>query len=185
MVSSRSDISHINGNAPDHVKAFLADPTTLEDVSGQGQLVKGFGHDIISRMVVTEVSVNKKQEEPLKQEGRVVVKMKVEQDMVHGGLKIHGGCLAFIIDICTTFAMTALTLGTIGVKVTNVSLTLQLFYHSPAALGEDLRIVSTTLSVGGREFSARTEVWSDTHNRLVASGVHVKLTPSTPGISKL
>uniref|UniRef100_A0A0W0GA83 Uncharacterized protein n=1 Tax=Moniliophthora roreri TaxID=221103 RepID=A0A0W0GA83_MONRR len=91
------DIGKSSGIGQD--RAFLADPTTLEDVSGQGQLVKGFGHDIISRMVVTEVSVNKKQEEPLKQEGRVVVKMKVEQDMVHGGLRIHGGCLAFIIDM--------------------------------------------------------------------------------------
>ncbi|KAK7029372.1 hypothetical protein VNI00_014626 [Paramarasmius palmivorus] len=151
MISSRSDISRISGNASDHVKAFLADPTTLEDVSGQSQLVRGFGYDIISRMVVTEVSLNKKQDEPLREEGRVVIKMKVEQ----------------------------------GTKVVNVSLALNIAYHAPAGLGEDLRIVSTTLTVGGRAFSARTEMWSETHHRLVASGVHIKLTPSTPGVPKL
>ncbi|KAL0576597.1 hypothetical protein V5O48_005390 [Marasmius crinis-equi] len=101
MVSTNSDsvdISSITGDAPDHVKAFLADPTTLEDVSGQSQTVRGFGYDIIARMKVEEVSVTKKADEPQKLEGRVVVKMKVEQDMVHGGLHMHGGCSAFIID---------------------------------------------------------------------------------------
>ncbi|KAJ8087158.1 hypothetical protein PM082_005986 [Marasmius tenuissimus] len=183
--SDRIDISRIAGDAADHVKAFLADPTTLEDVSGQSQTVRGFGYDIISRMEVTEVSVTKKADEPSKQEGRVVVKMKVEQDMVHGGLNVHGGCSAFLIDTCTTLAMTALTLGTVGAKLPNVSLALDILYHAPAALGEDLRIVSTTLTVGGRAFSARTEMWSDTHHRLVASGVHVKLSPSQPRAPKL
>ena len=177
MVSRRSDkvdISRIAGDAPDHVKAFLADPTTLDDVSGQSQTVRGFGYDIISRMEVTDVSVTKKVDEPLKQEGRVVVKMKVEQgahlrsrsalrsrelkkclflqDMVHGGLNMHGGCSAFLIDTfvllesveyppensyssrCTTLAMTALTLGTVGAKLPNVSLALDILYHAPAAL---------------------------------------------------
>ncbi|KAG7097488.1 hypothetical protein E1B28_004830 [Marasmius oreades] len=185
MVSTPPDISRITGNAPDHVKSFLADPTTLEDVSGLSRTVRGFGYDIIARMEVTEVSVSKKMDEPLKEEGRVVVKMKIEQDMVHGGLHMHGGCSAFIIDTCTTLAMAALTLGTVGKKLSNVSLALNILYHAPAALGEELRIVSTTLTVGGRAFSARTEMWSDTHNRLVASGVHVKLSPSTGRTPKL
>lgn len=65
--------------------------------------------------------------------------------------------------------------------------------------GDQLRIVSTTLTLGARILSARTEVrkklenwipdfdslplsqiWSLVHHRLVASGTHMKMQPSLP-----
>jgi acyl-coenzyme A thioesterase 13 len=44
--------------------------------------------------------------------------------------------------------------------------------------GSKLRIVSSTLTLGARSMSARTEIWDATHQRLVASGVHVKMDAS-------
>ncbi|KAJ7839312.1 hypothetical protein B0H13DRAFT_1454238, partial [Mycena leptocephala] len=49
--------------------------------------------------------------------------------------------------------------------------------HSPATVGETLRIVNTTMTVGARALSARTEIWNATKHRLVASGVHIKMKP--------
>lgn len=68
--------------------------------------------------------------------------------------------------------------------------------------GDELRIVSTSLTIGGRAMSARSEVrillvafqnliilrkqiWNKTRNRLVSSGVHVKMESSvSPGGEK-
>lgn len=74
------DISGISGNASDEVKQTLSDAhaffnnrTLIGDVKGPI-----FGEAITRRVVVTEVSVDKKVEEPLKMEGRVVCEITVE-----------------------------------------------------------------------------------------------------------
>ncbi|THG97003.1 hypothetical protein EW026_g4925 [Hermanssonia centrifuga] len=43
-----------------------------------------------------------------------------------------------------------------------------------------LKIVNTTMALGGRVMTARAEIYDITHNRLVASGVHIKMPPSAP-----
>ncbi|KAF7368631.1 4HBT domain-containing protein [Mycena venus] len=134
---------------------------------------KGFGDSIIRRLVVTHASVDQKAEEPLKQEGRIVCELIVTEDMLNGGGNVHGGCSAFLIDVCSTFSILALQPGR-----PTVSQSLNIVYHSPATLGETLRIVNTTIAVGARAISARTEIWNATKHRLVASGVHIKMEPS-------
>ncbi|KAJ7768734.1 HotDog domain-containing protein [Mycena olivaceomarginata] len=159
------------------------DPTTLKVFSdipkyfGMNRRAKqgrpGFGDDIIRRLVVTHASVEKKVEEPLKQEGRVVCELIVTEDMLNGGGNVHGGCAALLIDVCSTLSLLAFQPG-----IHTVSQSLNVVYHSPATLGETLRIVNTSMTVGARAMSARTEIWNATKHRLVASGVHIKMQPS-------
>jgi len=176
------DVSRIAGNTPDHVKAligntsfFLAYARTLDGVKGPI-----FGESITKRVVVTEVSVEKKAEEPMKLEGRVVCELTVEDDMVNGGGNIHGGCSAFLIDMCSTMALLALGMTNTGEIQGSVSQSLNVVYHSPAGVGDRLRLVNTTMTLGSRAQSARTEIWNVTHHRLVSSGVHIKMQPSPP-----
>ncbi|KAF7326867.1 4HBT domain-containing protein [Mycena venus] len=133
----------------------------------------GFGDSIIRALVVTHASVDRKAEEPLKQEGRVVCELTVTEGMLNGGGNIHGGCSAFLIDVCSTLCLMAFKS-----DINTVSQSLNIVYHSPATLGERLRIVNTTMTVGTRAMSARTEIWNASKHRLVASGVHIKMKPS-------
>jgi len=179
----------IGGNASDDVKRFVGNMSAL--LHRRGQFADGnalprkkmFGEDIVDRMVVKEVSVIQKAEEPLKTEGRVVCEITVDEDMLNGGGNIHGGCSAFLIDVCTSIALMALGMAN-GAFSGSVSQSLNVVYHSPAALGDKLRLVNTTLTLGSRAQSARTEIWNDTHHRLAVSGVHIKMQPSASPSSR-
>ncbi|KAJ6542645.1 HotDog domain-containing protein [Mycena capillaripes] len=161
----------ISGNVePELLEAFADLPTMF----GLNRKEKpGFGDSILRALVVTEASIQKKAEEPLKQEGRVVCEIVVTEEMLNGGGNVHGGCSAFLIDVCSTMCLLAFQAG-----IHTVSQSLNIVYHSPATIGETLRIVNTTMTVGARALSARTEIWNATKHRLVASGVHIKMRPS-------
>jgi len=172
------DVSHISGNASDEVKKAFSSPASfLTRPEASGQI---FGASIVKKMVVTEISVDKKAEEPRKLECRFVLELTVGSDMVNGAGNIHGGCSAFLIDICSTLALAAYNMADLGHALPSVSQSLSIVYHSPATVGDRLRIVNTTMTVGSRAHSARTEIWNLTHHRLVSSGVHIKMQPSQP-----
>ncbi|KAH8830891.1 hypothetical protein DL96DRAFT_1668547 [Flagelloscypha sp. PMI_526] len=166
------DISSVEGNAHPEVKRMLAQPY------GFGQEDTGFAGDIARRLKLVEASLIPKAEEPKKLEARVVFEIDAETDMLNGGGNIHGGCSAFLVDWCSTAALGAYTYETTGRPQWGVSQSISTVYHSPAAYGDKLRIVNTTLTVGSRVVSARTEIWNATHHRLVVSGIHVKMQPS-------
>ncbi|KAJ7817864.1 HotDog domain-containing protein [Mycena olivaceomarginata] len=134
----------------------------------------GFGDSIVEQLLVTHASVQNNSEDPTKKEGRVVCELVVTEEMLNGGGNIHGGCSALLIDMCSSLCLMVYQRGM------HVSQSLNIVYHSPATLGETLRIVNTTITVGARAMSARTEIWSATKHRLVASGVHIKMRPSKP-----
>ncbi|TFK44002.1 hypothetical protein BDQ12DRAFT_731952 [Crucibulum laeve] len=179
--SSDIDINAIAGNASGDIKHILGNPGAFfANRTGEEFSSPLFGESIQNRLVVTEISVDKKEAEPKKLEGKVVLEIDVVEDMLNGGGNIHGGCSAFLIDLCSTLCMAALSLTTTGNLNANVSQSLNIVYHSPAGLGDKLRLINTTLTLGARAHSARTEIWNATHHRLVASGVHIKMNPSTP-----
>ncbi|KAF9480193.1 hypothetical protein BDN70DRAFT_877948 [Pholiota conissans] len=181
------DVSTIGGNAPDEIKRLLGNPRAFWATflkPGQRPL-NSFGKAISDRMKVTELSIISKAEEPNKLEGRAVLELEVWEDMVNNGGNIHGGCSAFLIDMASTFALTVLNVYETGKVHPSVSQALNVVYHSPAAIGEKLRLVNTTLTIGKRAESVRTEIWNVTHRRLVASGVHIKMLPSPPPPPKL
>ncbi|PPR01588.1 hypothetical protein CVT26_013327 [Gymnopilus dilepis] len=174
--SSAVGRSHIAGNAPDDVKSFLENLLT----SPRTGRSPTFAESVERRLKVTEVSIQKKSEEERKTEARVVLELEVSEDMLNGSGNIHGGCSAFLVDLCSTLALIALGMANTGEVTRSVSQSLNIVYHSPAQLGDKLRLVNTTLTLGARALSARTEIWNVTHHRLAVSGTHVKMAPSIP-----
>ncbi|KAG2361452.1 HotDog domain-containing protein, partial [Suillus spraguei] len=114
---------------------------------------------LVPRLQPTEVSILSKTEEPEKLEGRVVFQAIVDEEMLNDGGHVHGGCTATIIDmhLLDNAHLCPCDLTT-GHGVFGVSQSLNTVYHSPALLGDKLRIVCTTLTVGSRIFSSRCEV---------------------------
>ncbi|KAL4256767.1 thioesterase PaaI family protein [Pleurotus pulmonarius] len=168
------EVSNIAGNASPELKAFVANPLWISNSD------TSFAIKIAKNIVVSEVSILPKNEEPLKKEARVVCEITVTQDMLNGGGKIHGGCSATLVDICTSYALIAYNMAVIGEATPSVSQAINMVYHSPADLGDKLKIVNTTMSVGARAMSARCEIWNVSQHRLVASGTHITMQPSLP-----
>jgi acyl-coenzyme A thioesterase 13 len=74
-----NDIAHISGNAAPEVKQTVAKPHLFFGMTSTSGKAKGFGDSIAARLVVTEVSIEKKAEEPQKREGRVVCELPVDE----------------------------------------------------------------------------------------------------------
>ncbi|KAF9076904.1 HotDog domain-containing protein [Rhodocollybia butyracea] len=172
MSSATNDIA---GNASEEVKDFLKH--TVNIFTGQRQ--KTFASSVLSRLILTEASLKNNAVEPQRKDSFIVYKITVDEDMINGGGNIHGGCSALLIDCCSSAAIIAMKLAQ-GAMSMDVSQSMNIIYHAPAAIGEVLRIVNTTMTMGKRITSARTEIWSETHHRLVASGTHIKMEPSAP-----
>ncbi|KAF8165902.1 HotDog domain-containing protein [Crassisporium funariophilum] len=176
-----SDVAHIAGNASVHIKRVLSNTEAFYANRFPDTIKKTiFCEALHERFKVTEVSITEKVDEPRKKEGRVVVELDVMEDMLNGGGSMHGGCTASLIDMCSTLALHALVMSETTSEYISVSQTMNIVYHSPAQLGDKLRLVNTTLTVGARAHSVRTEVWNATHHRLVASGSQIKMVPSAP-----
>ncbi|KAI0068496.1 hypothetical protein BV25DRAFT_1329 [Artomyces pyxidatus] len=165
--STSQTATDIAGTAPDQAKQRVANSLV-------NMAAFGFVCTFPEKLHVTEVSIGKNTEEPAKTEARVVCEVVVEEEMLNALRVMHGGCLAFFIDICGTLPSTAL-LGHSG-----VSLNISVSYHAPAKVGDKLKIISTTLSNGARVTSTRGEIWNVTTKRLVASGVHTMMEQSVP-----
>ncbi|KAG2073638.1 hypothetical protein BDR04DRAFT_1094596 [Suillus decipiens] len=186
------DASQVEGNASPDIKHSLLAALQYMQLSHVSQSTSkslgSFEAEFASRLQLTEVSILSKAEEPEKLEGRVVLQAIVDEEMLNDAEHVHGGCTATMIDMhicsCSTMPIFVLTASTTGHGVFGVSQSLNIVYHSPALLGDKLRIVSTTLTVGSRILSSRSEIWNVTRHRLVASGVHIKMVPSEPKASE-
>ncbi|KAG2013046.1 hypothetical protein CC2G_009984 [Coprinopsis cinerea AmutBmut pab1-1] len=180
--SFQFDVSKVAGNASVEIKERIGNIKEFfsKFVPEQYRDTPFFGRAIQDRFEITEVSVLRKPDEPSKLEGRVVVELDVEEDMINGGGNIHGGCSAWLVDMCSSLAMSAVNLTKEGKDYPSVSQAINMIYHSPASVGDRLRLINTSMSMGKRTTSARTEIWNVTHHRLVASGTHVKMMPSPP-----
>jgi len=96
---SSIDISRISGNASEKIKRYLSHPPSFFDIYAKGQLKHSFGHTIMERMDVQEISILNMAEEPSRKEGRVVCKVIVDEDMLNGDANLHGGCSCFLVDM--------------------------------------------------------------------------------------
>ncbi|KAF8510463.1 HotDog domain-containing protein [Hysterangium stoloniferum] len=167
----KPDPSSIQGNVPDELKLFV------DSLLGRFMVdsLRGFADDIGRRIKITEITVKPMENAPKKREGVVVCEIEVDEGMVNGGGNLHGGCSAYLIDMCTSLPIAAVSGGYAG-----VSQSLNMLYHAPAPVGTPLRIISKSIAVGARAMSSRGEIWDTKNSRLVASGVHVKMMPSSP-----
>jgi len=105
----------------------------------------------------------------------------VTEEFLNAGGFMHGACTAFLVDLCTTAAITGLH----SEHGSTVSLNLDITYHAPAVLNAPLRITSTTLAGGRRVYTARCEIWDTARNSLVASGVQLMMHQSPQTSAKL
>ncbi|KAI0769154.1 hypothetical protein BD413DRAFT_560142 [Trametes elegans] len=147
-----------------------------------------FAHSIGEKVMLKEVEVSRRTEDNRLQ-ARVVYQLKVEDDMLNQAQTMHGGCAAFLLDVCPSVPLALLAM--IQDKPADyTSQAMVMTFHAPAPRGATLNVMNTTVSLGSRTVSARAEIWDVTHRRLCVSGVLSKMapknaTPPVPGAVKL
>ncbi|KAG1801927.1 uncharacterized protein BJ212DRAFT_1253303, partial [Suillus subaureus] len=148
---------------------------------------RGFKAKFMSQLQLAEASVLPKAEEPDKLEGRTVLQVIVDEDMFNEVGTMHGGCLAMIIDmhvssthacLCSPMPIYVLRASTGIYGIFGVQQSLNIVFHPPAVLGNQLRVMSTTLTLGSWARSGHCEVWNVMRSRLVASAVYTNMVPS-------
>ncbi|KAJ4485350.1 hypothetical protein J3R30DRAFT_1344463 [Lentinula aciculospora] len=210
-------IDQITGNASPAIKrAFLNPGMVFPTLDHDGKYrVLGFAMEtIFQRVAVTDISSSNswggsqpssdgdpgEQRPEGSQVWSIILMCKVDvfPDMANNHHILHGGCTAFLIDMCSSLAVVALTMIMKSPDSTNVesfplkfdllSQSLNVVYHSPAPVGDSLRIVCTTMpstSESGSNVCVRTEIWSMHRHCLVASGVHTMMKMSTRSKSSI
>ncbi|KJA29567.1 hypothetical protein HYPSUDRAFT_60425 [Hypholoma sublateritium FD-334 SS-4] len=183
-LTEEQDVSHISGNVPPHIKRALSNPKAFYE-SRLERKIEGpvFFEGIQERLLVKEISVRPKSADAANFEGRVVVELDVEEDMVNTNGQLHGGCSATLFTTCSTLALHVPVM--FHSKEPNpyygaVSQSLNVIFHSPAQITDRIRVVATTLELGARSHSVTVEIWNMTHHRLVASGSEVKVVLAHP-----
>ncbi|EGO02137.1 hypothetical protein SERLA73DRAFT_120777 [Serpula lacrymans var. lacrymans S7.3] len=167
------DPREVPGNATPETKELVA--KWLHVFAGQQC---GFAHRVGKLLELTEVSIREKAEEPSRKEGRVVCEMTVSEDMLNVRGQIHGGCIIYLVDICSTLAASAMSFAAGGTGNPGVSQTINTTYHAPASLGDRIKLINTSITIGGRTATASTEIWDMTHRRLIATATQVKMQAS-------
>ncbi|KAF8590929.1 hypothetical protein K439DRAFT_1611583 [Ramaria rubella] len=177
------DVSQIRGNVSDSAK--------LKNVQAFRSMTVGddtpFAFHIGNKINMTEMDVSFHEEAPGRLQARVVCEIWVEKCMLNTVGIIHGGCIAFLVDMCTTTTSLLLDIyeaergrvkdtGIVALRA--VSQSLNVIYHAPAKEGTRLKIVSYTVANGKRTHAARCEIWDTANRRLVASGGQIKTSPS-------
>ncbi|KAJ3873164.1 hypothetical protein F5051DRAFT_432425 [Lentinula edodes] len=201
--TSLNPLDQISGNASPTIKQAFHNPVMIfATLDHQGKYrVLGFAMEtIFQRVLVTTISCsnphggqgdllrsksnmdaqpscNGDLNEGHPQSITLVCEVDVYPDMANNYHILHGGCTAYLIDMCSSLTVVALTM-TMNSKPTEaasfppefnwLTQTLNVVYHSPSPVGDKLRIVCTTMPL--RELSSN--IWSTNRHRLVASGVH-------------
>ncbi|EJD47704.1 hypothetical protein AURDEDRAFT_62026 [Auricularia subglabra TFB-10046 SS5] len=149
---------------------------------GTGATDELFCGPLPPRIRTTLVDVSPNPNEPSRPVSRVVCEMPVEKvDMVDEHDNVAVGCLTWLVDFLSTLALVAQ--GAHQSKdgdYVGVSQSLQFVFHGTAPLGSKLRIDNTCIALAGRTFSARTEIWDASAERLICSALHIKMPPSQP-----
>ncbi|KAJ3504100.1 hypothetical protein NLJ89_g8112 [Agrocybe chaxingu] len=172
-----ADIAHIAGNAPAHVKRAMSDHRPLLGNRFKEHIPGPIFFEVIQdRFRTTEVSIVGGSDGVL--EARVVVELDVEEDMLNGKGEMHTGCSASLIDMGSTLPLHALAIAKGIEQYVSVSQTMNVMYHSPARLGDKLKLINTTIILEGDAHSAKTEIWNASRGGLVASGSQIKMVPS-------
>lgn len=174
MDTFESSLRGAPGNVPQEVRNLGADWWAAARKARDG-----FAMPIFSRLQVTEARVVDNADIQGRKEGRLVLEIEVARDMCNPHGVMHGGCASTLIDFCTSFVRSFVqTEGKLVVKVVPVSLALNVTFHSPAVRGAKLRIICSTVAVGARIITTKSEIYDVTNGRIIASGVHLKAVPT-------
>ncbi|TFK71131.1 hypothetical protein BDN72DRAFT_765498 [Pluteus cervinus] len=163
------DVSSIRGNAPDYVKQLNSNTYFSYGVGDEDC----FGHKVGKSVRFVEVNVDRQLERQGRMEATTIAEVVVSKHMLNGAGMLHGGCVAYLIDN-TPLVVLGLLQNVNGVGVTQA---MNVLFHSPAALGTSLRIISTSISLGGRVMSSRCEIVNKDTGRVIASAFLNKMQP--------
>ncbi|KAH7104359.1 hypothetical protein BKA62DRAFT_694421 [Auriculariales sp. MPI-PUGE-AT-0066] len=136
-----------------------------------------FAHGVTARVRIRETFVQRAESADGRRRvlsAAVVSECAVEKDMLHGGHLTHGGCTAYLADLCTSFAFKLHARESGRNLRVGPTQTLNVVYHAPGIPGTILRIAATSLSINDRLVSGKCEVWDTTNKRLVVSAIIVR-----------
>ncbi|KAI6126744.1 HotDog domain-containing protein [Pisolithus sp. B1] len=172
-LSNYGDVSQISGNVTPQTKQLILNTFMAYGAGDEGC----FGHAIAKSVRFVDMSVSKCEEKHGRMDATTVAEVVVTKSMLNGAGMLHGGCIAFLVDNCCSTPLVALGLlqNVNGVGVTQA---MNILFHSPAPGGSCLRIISTSVAMGGRIMSARCEVIEKRTGRIVASAHLNKMQPS-------
>jgi len=167
------DLATIGGTAPDYVKQLACNTFYAYGVGGDPD---AFGYAVGRATCFVDISVERSMERAGRLEATTVAEVTVTKNMLNGAGMLHGGCVTYLIDNCCSTPLVALGLfqGTNGVGVTQA---MNVLFHAPAPVGSQLRIVSTSISMGGRVMTSRCEILDKVSGRVVASAFLNKMQP--------
>ncbi|KAF8901424.1 HotDog domain-containing protein [Mucidula mucida] len=166
----QGDISSTAGNAPDYVKQLNYN-TFFSYGVGDAEC---FGYKAGKDVKFVDVTVDRSLEHHGRMEATTIAEVVVNRGMLNGAGMLHGGCIAYLIDN-TPLVVLGLMQGANGVGVTQG---LNVQFHSPASLGARIRIISTSVSFGGRVMTSRCEVINKDSGRIIASALLNKMQPA-------
>jgi len=171
-LSNYGDASQIKGNVSPYVKQLILN-TFIAYGAGDEHC---FGHSVAKAVKFVDISAREGEDKQGRMEATTIAEVIVSKSMLNGASMLHGGCLAFLIDNCCSTPLVALGLiqNINGVGVTQA---MNILFHSPAPRGSCLRIVSTSIAMGGRIMSARCEVINKQTGGVVASAYLNKMQP--------
>lgn len=170
---NHGDISTIGGNASDYVKQLNLNTYMSYGVGNEDN----FGYKVGKSVRFVDISVEHKEEKKGKLEASTIAELIVTKDMLNGAGMLHGGCVAYLIDNCcsTPLVVLGLVKRVNGVGVTQ---SMSIFFHAPAPIGTSLRIMSTSIALGGRVMSSRCEIIDQDKGRMIASAILNKMQPA-------
>ncbi|KAF4601439.1 hypothetical protein EYR40_004874 [Pleurotus pulmonarius] len=184
---SEATIARISGNAPYCSKDICL---RLLGIITEHNDLTAFAGAIGRRIQLTDVSLVENPEEPMTTESRVVCELRVTEDMVNLEGNLHGGCSVYLVDVCSALPLSAWRAGhQVAINdsderqmgnLSGVSQSINTTFHTPAPLGTNLQVISTSMICEGALLCARCQIWDKDNHSLVASGLHLKMMPSQP-----
>ncbi|TFL02410.1 hypothetical protein BDV98DRAFT_603619 [Pterulicium gracile] len=181
-------LDSIKGNVPKNVKAVMSHilwfyafdkPTTTR-----------FGDRIGLRTRTTEIDLFDQdtcdaQSSSDSRSMRMVCEVDVVEDMVNYEGTLHSGCIAYLMDMCTSVALVGHSMLITGRPAARVSLALSITYLHPVPLGAKLKVVCITPPPVSANASVLGEIWDVTNNRLAAIAEHGQMSPSAPIVKQV
>ncbi|KAF8914393.1 hypothetical protein CPB84DRAFT_86798 [Gymnopilus junonius] len=145
------DISKIRGNISDEAKRYCLRIFDFH-VSTPGN---SYGADVGGCLRLVEINVQPGRENTTFAE--TVFEVTIRKDMCNIFRILHGACAAYIVDLCSVSALVAL--GTaLGFDATGVSQSMNLIWHHPIRLEENVKVISMSMSVKEKVRTMRCEV---------------------------
>ncbi|KIJ46014.1 hypothetical protein M422DRAFT_29435, partial [Sphaerobolus stellatus SS14] len=140
-----------------------------------------FSRTIGERIVIKRVEGHVEDEQTRTIQTRAVAELRVDKDMLDINGNLHSGCIAYLLDICTSSVSFFAGLyfrerfddkDLMERTSRAVSQSFNVQRHAPAKEGSLLKIVCYSVAMTERAITIQCQIWDQTNNVIVASGGH-------------